>query len=108
MLILYVDNTYLNFGIYSNEQERDAFVWYSCGTWMNSDTSIILRTKFDLFDMNYLIKGIKFHYKRRNDHILIESSYEFVKDLFKEKTLDIRHEYILDQKKNILYTETNI
>jgi hypothetical protein len=108
MLILYTNNTYLNFGIYSNQSENDSYIWYSCGTWQNTDNVLALKTKFDIFESDFLKKGIKFYYKRRKDYVLIDTYYEFVKELYKSKDLKIEKDDLIDTQKTISYLEINI
>lgn len=108
ILILYADKTYLNFGIYNNTTENDAYIWYNCGNFENTDSTLVLKSKYEVFDQKLLLKDIKAYYKRRKDYVLIDSYYEFVKELHKVKILKPSNEEMIDDKKAIIYKETAI
>lgn len=105
VLILYDNQSFINFGIINNKAENDAYVWYAAGKWNMTDSSLSLNPQYDLFDTEFLKKDIKAYYKKRSDYRLIESYYEFVKEFYKERRLQLLNVDLTDRKKLINYTE---
>lgn len=107
VLLLYNDQTFLNFGLVNNKAENDAYVWYAAGKWNKSDSTIVFNPSYDKIEIETLKKEIKQYYKKRSDYRLIESYYEFVKEFYKERRFRLNNIELEDPKKLIKYIELN-
>lgn len=106
-LLLFKDNTFLNYGIYDNKQENDTYVWYANGHYLMENGKILLESSKNDKSQEKVIKDIKHAYKWRKDHVLIESYLEFVIEKYKEYSLVIIKNKLYDEKKKYEYIELN-
>lgn len=106
-LLLFRDNTFLNYGIYDNKQENDNYVWYANGHYLMENGKILLESSKNDKKQEQFIKDIKYAYKWRKDHVLIESYLEFVVEKYREYSLVIIKNKLYDEKKRYEYIESN-
>lgn len=106
-LLLFKDNTFLNYGIYDNKQENDNYVWYANGHYLMENGKILLESSKNDKKQEQFIKDIKYAYKWRKDHVLIESYLEFVVEKYREYSLVIIKNKLYDEKKRYEYIESN-
>lgn len=102
-LLLFKDNSYLNYGIYVNNSESESYVWYSNGTFVKDGDKLILQSVSSTNKREQLIKDIKYSYKKRKDYVLISSEYEFANTKYENYILKTENNHVFDQKKNLDY-----
>jgi len=106
-LLLCKNNIFVNYGIYNNKAESEWYIWYASGTYEMKDGNIVCQSSKVINNPNLLIKDIKTSYKRRPDHILIDTDYEFVCEKYKDHSFDIKGNRATDSKKKLEYFEVN-
>ena len=105
VLILYNDNTFVNYGIYANDMEKDWYVWYTTGRCLNVADKILFKSNDTIRDAGTLIKAIKDSYLTLKEHILISTEYEFVELRYKDLQMFREDSLIIDGTKKITYLE---
>jgi hypothetical protein len=107
ILILYKDNTFVNFGLSGNEKEKKGYLWYSTGTWKSNDTAIIMELDNNIFDLEDLEAGIKDYYKTKFDNWLTIAYFDYVREYYRTKWFVRKDSELLDKGKNVVYDEIN-
>lgn len=106
VLILFSNNTFINYGIYFNKGEQDWYVWYTAGRWINSKDKVLMRTYETIENQQQLITDIKNAFQVNKSHSLIEKYYEFVQLNYRDYIVIMDDDLVVDPTKNILYFET--
>lgn len=105
VLVLYADETFVNFGIVCNEQEKEWYVWLTSGNYLALPGKILLKSTLEINQMNPLLNNIKNYYKYRADHALIANGYEYQLETYKDLPMMVDNEKLKDLSKKIEYKE---
>lgn len=105
VLILFKDNTFLNYGIFNNKEEKENYIWYTSGKWIATETKLLFKSIDPVPNSDQLIKSIKNSYRKRLDHLLIENYYEFVKLNYVDHPFTKKEGKLIDESKKISYIE---
>jgi hypothetical protein len=108
VLILYNDNTFTNYGVYSNDAEKDWYVWYTKGRCLQVGDKILFKSFDTIPDAPALIKAIKDSYLSLKEYALIRTEYEFVHLKYKDLPMFREDSLIIDGVKKITYLEKKL
>jgi hypothetical protein len=108
LLILYADNTYVNFGIMNDPIDKEMYIWYAYGQWTQKGTEVSCKTYYNAYNQQKTIDGIKFYYRFRPNYRLIDSYFEFVCERYVNNTFLVILDKAIDLSKKIEYTEVRI
>ncbi|MGZ3862936.1 MAG: hypothetical protein ACXVPN_11035 [Bacteroidia bacterium] len=103
-LILYKDNSFINYSIYCNPKEREWYIWYTKGKWNGSSERITLNSEDPMPNSEQLILFIKNSFKHRKDYKLI-NHYEFVSIGYTDIVYNLITNKVVDPIRKVEYFE---
>jgi hypothetical protein len=104
VLVLYKDNTFLNYGIFKDLVHQEVYVWYTYGNWKQESGGIVCQSVLGKHDQN-VVEAIKTAYRKRLDYRLIDTYYEFVNEKYSYYSFVLKEENVIDTNKNIEYRD---
>lgn len=106
VLIIYSNDTFINYGIHSNKEENDQYIWYTAGICLQANDKIYLKSFEPLENQEALIADIKNSYLTNRNYGLISRYFEFVQIHYKDFLIFRDEDLVIDNNKRVVYYET--
>lgn len=109
VLILYKDNTFINYGTFDDDYYNISNVWFASGKWSLKSSEISCQSISNNFSNIKLIEDIKNSYKYRFDYYLYDKKYKYIYENYSNYNFYLIKNKAIDFNKKIEYkmTESN-
>jgi len=102
-LVLFTDDTFVNYGTFSESPDVKPYVWYTCGKWKLKNGEIVCNTSSSVFDQNQLLDIIKASIIKSTDSTLFGNQKKYVNEKYANHSFVIIKNKLYDVAKKIEY-----
>ena len=96
VMLLYTDNTFINYGIVNDVANLDMYIWYASGSWTLEGNRITCNARIPVLKNEEMVVFIKNEYRNHAEYPLIENYYDFL-------NVPLRDYVYVDLRKEIGY-----